>query len=365
MKRLPLLARPLGIYLASRAVVAIGAAIATVVRRPDLTFVQALAGWDGGWYLAVARHGYPGEVPLADGEALQSTLGFFPLFPAVVRLVVAVTGIPYRPAGLLLSTAFGAGAAVLCWLLARRLSGPDAADRGVALLCFFPGALVLSMAYSEALLLLLAIGCLIALLRERWLVAGALAALATAARPNGVALVAACAWAALAAARRQGRLRPLVAPLLAPGGLLAFTAFLHLHAGDAAAYFRTQREGWKQDLDPFSTFRLVGRFLDQPLADVNVIVPVLGLLFLAVAVPVLLRSRYPGAVIVYALAVLAMALSTDAMSGRPRFILTAFPLLTALGVRLSGLGFTAVLGSLATLLGAFTVLTLATIAATP
>ena len=38
--------------------------------------------WDAGWYLEVARHGYPGVVPEQAGHAAQSTLGFFPALSA-------------------------------------------------------------------------------------------------------------------------------------------------------------------------------------------------------------------------------------------------------------------------------------------
>src|SRR5438128_829027 len=83
------------------------------------------------------------------------------------------------------------------------------AGRPVALFCFFPGAMVLSLAYSEALMLALAIGCLLALLKERWVTAGVLGAFATATRPNAVALVAACAWAAGTAIWRRRQWRAL------------------------------------------------------------------------------------------------------------------------------------------------------------
>src|SRR5207244_1786643 len=157
----------------------------------------------------------------------------------------------WRPAGIFgasraatIGAVAGLTACLLLWRLVHHLSGPASADRAVALFCFFPGAMILSLPYSEGLMLALAIGCLHALLRRRWVTAGVLAALATATRPNAMALVAACAWAAAVAVWRRREWRALAAPALAPLGLVAFFAYLARHTGDAGAYWRTQRQAW-------------------------------------------------------------------------------------------------------------------------
>ena len=55
----------------------------------------------------------------------------------------------------------------------RHLCDGAVADRAVTLWVFFPGAVVLSMVYSEALAILLSSVCLLALLKKQWLLAGA------------------------------------------------------------------------------------------------------------------------------------------------------------------------------------------------
>jgi hypothetical protein len=79
----------------------------------------------------------------------------------------------------------------------------------------------------------------------------------------------------------------------------------------------------------------------------------------------LVRCRYPAVLVVYAAAVMAMAVLMPISGTRPRMLLTAFPLVTAVAEAVPDRAFPAVLGISATLLGALTVLTLATIAATP
>jgi hypothetical protein len=70
-------------------------------------------------------------------------------------------------------------------------------------------------------------------------------------------------------------------------------------------------------------------------------------------------------VIVYGLGVLAMALASDHVGARPRFLLAAFPLVLAVGVRLRGRLYTAALGTSAAGLAVFSFLVFGTRAVTP
>ncbi len=108
----------------------------------------------------------------------------------------------------------------------------------------FPGSFVLSFAYTEALLLVFAMACLWCLMSQRWVAAGVLAALGTATRPNGLALVLACAVAAVIAIRDERDWRSLAAPILAPLGFIAFQVWLGQHTGEAGVWFRVQSEAW-------------------------------------------------------------------------------------------------------------------------
>jgi hypothetical protein len=298
----------------------------------------AVTVWDGGWYLATAEHGYPHGIPLFQGHAGQSTIAFFPLYPLAVRAVHTL-GFGYRTAALLVAGAAGMVAVVLLWLLLRQLWGREAADRGVALFCFFPGALVLSLTYSEPLMLALGIGCLLALLSRRWTTAGVLAALATATRPNAVALVAACAWAAGAAIRTRRQWKALIAPLLAPAGFVVFQAFLWIRTGAADAWFRTQHEGWEERLALDATWHKLQETIHHPLSEVNIPVALAGTVIMVVTLVLLVRARPPGAVLVYTLGVMFLSLASETLGARPRFVLTAFPLVVVPGRWLRGNGF--------------------------
>ena len=65
--------RPLGIYVASRAMTAVAFAVAAYM-SPAYDFRGTFLRWDGEWYIPIARDGYPNRV--APGEG--SLVAFFP-----------------------------------------------------------------------------------------------------------------------------------------------------------------------------------------------------------------------------------------------------------------------------------------------
>src|SRR5262249_36373156 len=179
-------------------------------------------------------------------------------------------------------------------------------------------------------------GCLLALAYDRWLIAGLLAALAGATRPTGVAVILACAVAAVAAAARRGvgiraRLTPFLAPLLAPLGAAAYAGFLWWRYGRPGVWSDVERDGWHPRVDwAASAYQRVTRTLsgDAPartwLYVAVVILVTLALLLWA------LWDRLPVAQLVFCAAIIALAVASRGVySSVPRMLLPAFPLLTA------------------------------------
>lgn len=358
-RRMPAVLRPLAVFAASRAVVLVAMWLGTQL-APDRSLADVASTWDGGWYLAVASDGYPATVP--DGG---STLAFFPLYPALVRVVDAVPGVGAIAAGLVVGAVAAFGAAVAVWLLARRLWDADVADRAVVLFAFFPGSFVLSMVYAEGTMLVLAAACLWALVDRRWLLAGTLAAVATASRPNAAALVGACAWASAVAVHQRREWRSLVAPALAPTGLVAFFAYLWARTGEVDAWFQAQRAGWEERVDLLAVVADLRQLVAAPFTDTNNTVVVAGTVLAAAGLVLLVRGRVPGPLVAYAAIVLGMALVSETLGARPRFVLSAFPVFYAAALVLRGTAFATVVGASACVLGGFTVLSVTTLLATP
>ncbi|MGH9063203.1 MAG: hypothetical protein ACRDZQ_02935 [Acidimicrobiales bacterium] len=359
------LAWPVLAYLLARAVTLAAAAAGGIIGHQPLGAL--LSSWDGAWYVRVATTGYPTHIP-----TVFSTLGFFPLYPLAMRGLSDLAGWPALDAGLVVTGVGGLVATCLIWRLCRSWWGPEAADRAIALVCFFPGSVVFSMAYSEGLLLALVAGCLLALQARRWLAAGVLAGLATAVGPDAVVVVASCAVAAAVALARGGAWRvlrswwALAAPVLAPAGLAGFAVYLWIHTGTPFASFDAQRQAWGEALNATSTWTRLTLLLDHPLTRLNDIASVAGSVFVVIGAVLLLRRRRPPAPAwVWALGIALLALLSTNAPPVPRFVLTSFPLVAVLGDRLRGNAYAFVLAGFASLLVATAAVTMATQALTP
>lgn len=324
--------RPLAIYAVSRVWMLLTLLVLLAV-RPATTLSGAMNSWDGAWYVGVAQDGYPNAIPEVGGQAVQSVLGFFPLFPLLIRPLHWLTGVSYLWSAEVIVTVSGAGFTVVLWSLMRHLFDARAADRATALVCFFPGFFVFALIYSEPISLFLSAVCLLALIRNQWWMAGISAGLATATRPNAVILVACCAWAAAMAIRQRREWIALVAPLLAPLGALIHFTFLYFRTGTFWAYTISQEEGWDLKIRPSTPGHLLGQFIGDPFAHGDVVLRLAGSVLIVVCALVLLRSHFPGVTVVYGLGVGVLDLF---LVPSPRFVLTAFPLIAVVGQRLRG-----------------------------
>jgi len=119
--------------------------------------------WDASWYRDIATGGYPATLPVdANGVVQQNAWAFYPLFPLLIRALMAVTGLPWQVLAPTAALLLGAGAAVVIDRLvftqvrARGVERARYLSLGTVLLVgLFPSAPVLQVAYTESLSLLL------------------------------------------------------------------------------------------------------------------------------------------------------------------------------------------------------------------
>lgn len=329
-RTLPWFAFPLGAFVASRLVTVVGAFCARyfVGGSGTDTIATAFMGkWDVGYYVTIARDGYPSTVP--DG---QSVIGFFPLLPLLARWVAAVLpGVGVQGAGLLVTFLAGAGATLLVWQLALRTFDKGVADRAALLFCFFPGSYALSMVYTEGVFVLCAAACVLLLDQRRWWLAAAVGGIGSAARPTGFVLAVTCAFAVAMHWRRTRDWKPVLSVPLAAAGFMAFLVYLQLRVGDWMAYRKVQERGWEQGVDlGTTTIRRSFGFLVNPKDDFNLLVSVVVFFTVVVLFVVLVRIRPPGTWIVYSVAVMAGPLLSTTNTLTPRSVLSAFPLFIGL-----------------------------------
>jgi hypothetical protein len=185
---------------------------------------------------------------------------------------------------------------------------------------------------------------LLALLRRRWLLAGILGLLATATSPVAVAFAVSCAWCAYREIRRNGHWRAIVAPILAPLGFIGYLGWLAWHSGGVTAWTETERYGWHSYASLWYPIHLVISFLRDPIAQtLTDHILVVGIVVAVMCAIVAIRDRMPVPILLYGLIAAGISMVTAPVGLRPRFILLAFPLVLAIGTRLRGRSYGAVL----------------------
>ena len=246
----------IGVYLATRALLLLVAFVNGTLRHH--AFTHELSQWDGLWYrdarrprLSDARLARPDHARLLPGLPGHRLGGL----TRVRRSDRALARSCRRTiAGVIVAGIGGLVATVLVQRLATGWWGEHAGRKAVLIFCLFPGSVVFSMVYAEGVMLALAAGCILALQKRRWVLAGALAAVATATEPEALVLVVVCAVSAAARAPparlgdRSAR-RSLIAPALSLVGVGAFAGFLWIWTGSPFASFIAQRDGWSEKTD--------------------------------------------------------------------------------------------------------------------
>ncbi|MYQ66747.1 MULTISPECIES: mannosyltransferase family protein [Streptomyces] len=328
-------ARALGLFTVARllGVLVLAAAAWATDQRP-LTLLGR--SWDSLWYLGIAAHGY-GVSEVFGPDVVHSDLAFFPLYPALVRLVTEAGPLSGGAAGLLVSWLAAYLAACGLFALGARLYGRAVATALVLLWGLLPHSIVLSMAYTEPVLTAFAVWSLYAVLAGRWLWAGALAALAGLSRPNGfavaAAVLAAAAWECWTVRRAGGKVthRLWTGAALAPVGWAAYVLWVGHREGDLpGGYFEVQRLwGSRFDLGRGS-LRFVRHLL---LGDEQLVFPMTMVIVAAALVlfALLVADRAPLPLVVYSGVLLLVAVGGSGFfECKPRFLLPAFPLLLPL-----------------------------------
>jgi hypothetical protein len=293
-----------------------------------MSIAPPLARWDSGWYYGIAKEGYR-----YDPHVPQNNIGFYPLYPIVMRAVSTVTRMTLFRAGIAVSLLSLLGALILLASLTREWGQPEEAMPTITSLLAFPSAFFLATAYTESLFLFATTAALLAARRRRWVAAGLAGAAACLTRFNGFLILLPLAWLAFEEAGRTLRLkRPAIAGLAATAaGALAFPAYLWIRWGDPLLYVHSNTKGWQQGPQPI--WLLVGRTFGEFVARLRESLSVGRFSFLMMVGSALLFSLLT--VIVwrrgliaeglYCASNLLLPLSSGTLSGMHRYVLVLFP----------------------------------------
>lgn len=322
---------PVVIFLLSRALVMGTFAMVAALAHHDMG--QYLTQWDAKWYLSIARDGYVQHIPVGQGTPAQSNLAFFPLLPLGIRAVHVLTHWGFAVSGEVLVTVAGALSSIVVWHMVRDHYNHTVATRAVWLTYFSPAAVVLSMVYSESIIILMGATALWALSRHRWILAGLAAALTSACDPVAVAIVVPCVVAAWLAWRRDRDARAWWAAILSPGGVVVFFGYLWIHTGSPFTWLNAQHRGWQYGPAltgiPYAFYRVARHGIFDVTSCAKVLATVVVGYFI-------LRGfrglRFPRHWSAYVTTVLCMGVISPIVAVSPRLLLRGFPFFAEVAV---------------------------------
>jgi hypothetical protein len=303
---------------------------------PDRPLFDGLARWDAAHYVAIARLGYGADNPSPHGG-----VGFFPLYPLVMRgMVAAVRAAPTDAnlalAGILVSNLCFLGSVALLARLGAIRFGDRVGTEAALLLCVMPFGFFLNAAYSESLFLFLVLLALTLTGQGKWWLAGVAAGLASGTRLVGLALAPALLLAGL---RRGARLTDLVASsTLSVTGAVAYFVYCAWRFDDPLAYFDAQSEwgGWYEHVRFYAELFFVHprQALTGRPEDLIVALDLLaGLVFVAF-LPRVWRLGVPGIALLSSLLIVVQGTLTWLSLGR--YVLPAVGVYYAAAIWFSG-----------------------------
>ncbi len=194
-----------------------------------------LSNWDGPDYLSIVQHGYT--------DVNQTN--YFPLYPLAIRVVRQVIG-SLLGSALLLSWVSLVGAIYFYIKIVKRLFNVKEnfeALRGALFFALFPAAVFLLATYTESLFAFFALGAIYFALGKRYLLAGALAALATATHVTGPFVLVLVFLLLLE--QEEKLVKALAALAIGALGLVGYMAYLGVRFHEPLAFIASQRNhGW-------------------------------------------------------------------------------------------------------------------------
>jgi hypothetical protein len=316
--------------------------------RPYLAggFLNAHVAWDSEYYLSIALHGYddPGMravSPASTAEAPRAgpqrdhpswtsiNYAFFPAYPLAIRALAAPLGLfgldPMAAAtlaGVLISLLGALGG---MWALSDLADdgAPDDGARAGFYLLIWPASVFLAQVYTEGLFVGLSFGALAMLRRRRWMVAAGLAALAAWTRATGGLLLIPFVWTWLAdgGLRRlkTGSAATLVLAAVPALAYLAWRAAYGTRFGYVEAHYFGR--GLLQLRATAQSFANLNDLLQDGGAQARAYYAAEGMAVLVAAVCSAILWRTHKALALYGLAVLAIALTSGAALGLPRYVI--------------------------------------------
>ncbi len=277
-------------------------------------FFKSFGNWDGGHYLGIAQVGYSQKFQYA----------FFPLYPLFIRVLNGITQ-NYLMAAVLISGVATFLGVNLLYRLVMEDFDKKIAENTILSFLIFPTSFFLITAYSEGLFFFLSVLTFYLLRRNRLFWATVAAALVSATRLVGLAVV---AGLLIEIVTTRGINRKNWYIILAPLGFLIYCIFLYRQTGDPF-YFITAENYWQRTLTTpgIGFWEAIKGIFSSGFTTFNSNV-VADLIFAIFGVGFAIRSfRFlPVSLSLYCLFSVGIPLFTPTLSSMSRFLLVVFPI---------------------------------------
>lgn len=320
--------------------------VLTITHLPS--WIWGFGNFDGVHYLKIAQSGYAADLSQA----------FFPLYPLLIRFFnffpkdnlldpVLFNDPSYFYTAMVLSIIFFIGALYFTYKLFSENYNKKIAQISILLLLSFPTAFYFGAVYSESLLLLLTVLTFWFTKKDKFLLAGLFAALASATKIQGAILfifLAVELWKKYRnnlSEQRKHFTKDLLGILIAPLGLIFYMVYLKNTTGDFLYFLSSQpsfgagRSSLPLIFLPQVIYRYLKIFLTVKVASLAFFNAFLEFSMTMGTVVVLIMAfkKMKFSYWIFSILVVILPTLTGTFSSMPRYVLMAFMLFPYLAVR--------------------------------
>lgn len=292
--------------------------------KPD--FWKAISEWDGEWFLRIATSGYQWR-----GPTVQSEVVFWPLYPALGKIVGILVG-DVRWGFLIVTTL--SFVLFLHYLYRLTLLDFDAqtAERAITYAAVYPGAFVLAAFYSEATAFACAVASFYYARLGRWRLAITLGFLTSLTRLPAVLILLPLAYEYW---RQRGIRWQALTLGIVPIGTLLFSGYVALLSGNPFTILTAEHTAWfRSSVPPWETVYIALDRALWPRTHYVVAVNLLdaGTILLFIGLTIWVALKMPASYWLYAIPILigVLSITMDPDKAPPtasvtRFLMAIFP----------------------------------------
>ncbi len=320
--------------------------VLTITHLPS--WIWGFGNFDGVHYLKIAQSGYAADFSQAFFPLYPLFIRFFNFFPKDNLLDPVLFNDPsYFYTAMVLSIIFFIGALYFTYKLFSENYNKKIAQISILLLLSFPTAFYFGAVYSESLLLLLTVLTFWFTKKDKFLLAGLFAALASATKIQGAILfifLAVELWKKYRnnlSEQRKHFTKDLLGILIAPLGLIFYMVYLKNTTGDFLYFLSSQpsfgagRSSLPLIFLPQVIYRYLKIFLTVKVASLAFFNAFLEFSMTMGTVVVLIMAfkKMKFSYWIFSLLVVVLPTLTGTFSSMPRYVLMAFMLFPYLAVR--------------------------------